>query len=123
LLAKKDAHGHLIKQAYGPWILPVFKLLARLKFLRGGIFDIFGKTAERRTERALIGEYEALVHEVLAGLHGENLALAIELAELPEGIKGYGHVKDRNLQAVRLKWQSLLTRWHAPDGGRQRQVA
>ncbi|WP_153099188.1 indolepyruvate ferredoxin oxidoreductase family protein [Paraburkholderia hayleyella] len=117
LLAKKDAHGHLVKKQYGPWILSVFRVLAKLKCLRGGPLDIFGKTAERRIERALIDEYEALVRELTHDLRAERLALAVELASLPEEIRGYGHVKDHNLHAVRIKWQALLQRWRTPEGG------
>jgi indolepyruvate ferredoxin oxidoreductase len=116
LLAKKDEKGHLVKKQYGPWMLSAFKLVAKMKFLRGSAFDVFGKTEERRTERALIGEYEALVRELLAGLKAENLPLAIELANLPDGIRGYGHVKENNLKAVRVKWNDLLAKWRTPGG-------
>ncbi|PTB17360.1 indolepyruvate ferredoxin oxidoreductase family protein [Trinickia symbiotica] len=116
LFAKKDANGHLIKKPYGPWMLSAFKLIAKLKFLRGTALDPFGKTEERRTERALIGEYEALVRELIGGLTAEKLALAVELASLPDGIRGYGHVKENNLRAVRTKWNELLGRWRAPGG-------
>jgi indolepyruvate ferredoxin oxidoreductase len=87
-----------------------------MKFLRGTMFDPFGKTNERRTEHALIGEYEALVRELIAGLTAEKLALALELANLPDGIRGYGHVKESNLRAVRTKWNELLARWRTPGG-------
>ncbi|MEX3955920.1 indolepyruvate ferredoxin oxidoreductase family protein [Trinickia sp. EG282A] len=116
LFAKKDANGHLIKKPYGPWMLSAFKLIAKLKFLRGTALDPFGKTEERRTERALIGEYEALVRELIGGLTPEKLALAVELASLPDGIRGYGHVKENNLRAVRTKWNELLGRWRTPGG-------
>jgi indolepyruvate ferredoxin oxidoreductase len=116
LFAKKDASGHLIKKQYGPWMLSAFKLIAKLKFLRGTAFDPFGRTEERRAERALVGEYEALVRELIAGLTAEKLALALELANLPDGIRGYGHVKENNLRAVRTKWRELLARWRTPGG-------
>ncbi|WP_153074385.1 indolepyruvate ferredoxin oxidoreductase family protein [Paraburkholderia bonniea] len=123
LLAKKDAHGHLVKKQYGPWLLNVFRVLAKLKFLRGSPLDPFGHTAERRTERALIGEYEALVAELLGSLNAERVPLAIELASLPDEIRGYGHVKDHNLSVVRVKWHALLLRWRAPGGGHARHAA
>ncbi|MCG1053608.1 indolepyruvate ferredoxin oxidoreductase family protein [Mycetohabitans sp. B5] len=123
-LAKKNAHGHLIKRSYGPWMLTAFKLLAKLKFLRGGPLDLFGRTAERRSERALIGEYEMLVNELISGLTRKNLPLAVELASLPDGIRGYGHVKENNLRTVRAKWDVLLARWRAsPAGGPEWAVA
>ena len=95
-------------------MLSAFGVLAKLKFLRGTALDVFGKTEERRTERALIGEYEALVREVVSGLKAGNLSLAVELAKLPDGIRGYGHVKENNLRAVRVKWNDLLARWRSP---------
>jgi indolepyruvate ferredoxin oxidoreductase len=87
------------------------KLLAHLKGLRGGALDIFGRSAERREERALIGEYEDCIRELLKSLNASNHALAAEIARLPEEIRGYGHVKARHFQAVRPKWQALMQRW------------
>jgi len=121
--SKKDAHGHLIKKKYGPWILSAMRVLAKLKFLRGTAFDVFGKTEERRTERALIGEYEALVRELILGLSVQKHALAVELANLPDGIRGYGHVKENNLKGVRVKWLDLLARWRSPQGGQAQHAA
>ena len=97
LLAKKDADGHLLKAEFGGWMWHAFKLLARCKRLRGGPLDPFGRSAERRMERALIGEYSAMIEALLARLDAGNHALAVELAALPEQIRGFGHVK---LQAV-----------------------
>ncbi|MDE2611786.1 MAG: 2-oxoacid:acceptor oxidoreductase family protein, partial [Burkholderiales bacterium] len=120
LFAKRDAHGNLLKKQYGPWMMSAFRLLAKLKGLRGGPFDLFGKTEERRTERALIGEYEALVDELLGRLSDHNLPLAVQLASLPEEIRGFGHVKARNLAQVRAKWARLLAQYRNPA---QQQVA
>jgi indolepyruvate ferredoxin oxidoreductase len=122
LFAKKDAQGHLIKKQYGPWMLSAFRVLAKLKFLRGTALDPFGRTEERRTERALIGEYEALISEVLGGLTASKMPLALELANLPDEIRGYGHVKENNLRAVRIKWKTLTGRWNGP-GDTARHVA
>ena len=111
LFAKKDDKGHLVKQRFGPAMLTGFRLLARLKGLRGTALDVFGRTEERRTERALIAEYQALVEELCAGLSAERHALALDLAQVPEQIKGYGHVKERNLAAARQRWSQLLAEW------------
>ncbi len=111
LLARHDARGHPVKQSYGPWVLKVFGLLARMKGVRGSVWDIFGKTQERRTERALIGQYQDTVEEILQNLRADNRPLAIELARVPDGIKGFGHVKARNLAAVRQTWEQLLNQW------------
>jgi indolepyruvate ferredoxin oxidoreductase len=111
LIAKTNAKGELQKQKFGPVMLTGFKLLKHLKGLRGTAFDVFGHTEERRTERALIGEYQASIDQVLAKLNADNHALALEIARVPEQIKGFGHVKARHLAAVRGKWASLLEAW------------
>ncbi|CDS53143.1 Indolepyruvate ferredoxin oxidoreductase, alpha and beta subunits [Polaromonas sp. CG9_12] len=108
LLAKKNDKGELQKQAFGPWMLTGFRLLAKLKGLRGTPFDVFGHSEERKEERALIAEYRASIEEVLAGLTLENHATAVEIARIPELIKGYGHVKARHLAAARPQWTALM---------------
>ena len=106
------------KQKFGPAMLTGFRFLAKLKGLRGTALDIFGRTEERKTERALIGEYRASIEEVMAGLNATNHATALEIASLPEQIRGYGHVKDRNLAAARSRWAELLVRWRDPHATR-----
>jgi len=113
-LARKDAQGRLVKQSFGPWVRRAFGLLARCKGLRGTAFDPFGRTEERRTERQLIDEYRACVEQLLAQLTPERLALAVEIASVPEDIRGYGHVKQRHLEAARKKWGALMERWRSP---------
>ncbi|MEC5409859.1 indolepyruvate ferredoxin oxidoreductase family protein [Paraburkholderia sp. MPAMCS5] len=108
LLAKRDANGHLVKKRFGPWMLPVFRAVARLKGLRGTPFDIFGKTGERRAERRLITEYVALVDEFCATLDRERVPAALKLATLPDRIRGFGHVKERNMAAVAKEKERLL---------------
>jgi indolepyruvate ferredoxin oxidoreductase len=112
LLARIDpATGKPRKMRFGPWVMGAFGLLAKLRFLRGTLFDVFGRTEERRTERALIGEYEALVDELLGRLTADNFAAALQLAALPEEIRGFGHVKARNLERVRAQWAELLAKF------------
>jgi indolepyruvate ferredoxin oxidoreductase len=108
LLAKRNERGHLIKQKMSPSMLLVFKALSRFKFLRGTALDIFGKTEERQTERALIQEYMDSVTEVLASLSIENHSIAVQLANVPDQIKGFGHVKERNLTAAMVQWQNSM---------------
>ncbi len=116
LLAQRDPQtGHLIKQEFGGWILPAFHLLARLKGLRGTAFDVFGYTAERKMERRLIADYEALVAELLQDLSAENHALAVKLASIPDDIRGYGHVKDAHLEKAKKKEADLLHQWRHPE--------
>ena len=115
LMTNRDpVSGELQKREYGPWILTAFKLLAKLKGLRGGRFDIFGYTEERRTERRLIDDYEATVESLLAGLNRDNHVLAVNIAALPDKIRGFGHVKERNLQAVAAEEAQLLNEFRQP---------
>ncbi len=111
LLARVDPKtGVPAKREYGAWMRPAMRLLARLKWLRGGALDPFGRTGERRMERALIGEYEATLDEVLAGLSPANHSVAVELARLPEQVRGYGHVKERHVAAYRERQRELMGR-------------
>jgi indolepyruvate ferredoxin oxidoreductase len=111
LLAKKNDKGELQKQAFGPWMLISFKLLAKLKRLRGTAFDVFGKSAERKMERALIADYLNSMALVMEKLNFENmqtrLPIALDIARIPESIKGFGHVKEKSIASARLKWDSL----------------
>jgi indolepyruvate ferredoxin oxidoreductase len=108
LLAKRNEKGQLLKQKMQPSMLLAFKVLAKLKFLRGTVFDIFGKTEERQTERALIQEYMDAMSEVLASLKAENHALAVQFANVTDLVKGFGHVKERNLAAAMVQWQNSM---------------
>ena len=123
LIAVKNEKGELQKQKFGPWMLTAFKLLARLKALRGTPMDVFGRTEERKIERALIDEYKASMEEVLASLSAENHATAVEIARIPEAIKGYGHVKARHLAAARPQWAALMTAFRRPAPAVERRVA
>ena len=115
LFSQRDPKtGHLIKQEFGSWMLPAFKALAKLKFLRGTKVDLFGYTAERKRERALIGEYEAVVGELLESLSPVNHALAVKLANTPDEIRGYGHIKDANVEKAKRKEAELLAQWRNP---------
>ena len=115
LLAKRDLEsGHLQKREYGPWMFRAFKLLARLRRLRGTRLDIFGYSAERRHERQLITDYEALIGELLSGLGHDNHALALELAAIPDNIRGYGHIKEASLAAAKAHQAQLLAAFRNP---------
>jgi indolepyruvate ferredoxin oxidoreductase len=116
LLAKRDpATSELRKREYGPWIFTAFKLLARLRSLRGGPLDVFGYTQERRMERQLIRDYESLIDELMARLSPANHALAVALASIPQDIRGFGHIKLRNLEAAQAKQAKLLEQLRAPE--------
>jgi indolepyruvate ferredoxin oxidoreductase len=120
LIAKKNERGELIKRPFGPWMRTAFGVLAKMKGLRGTAFDIFGRSEERKMERALIDEYKNCIDELLKSLNVGNRALAAEIARIPEDIRGYGHVKERHLNAARAKWAALMARWRA---GELRQAA
>ncbi|WP_218578755.1 indolepyruvate ferredoxin oxidoreductase family protein [Vineibacter terrae] len=116
LIADRDPRtGHLQKRAFGPIMMTAFSVLKRFKGLRGTRLDPFGRTEERRTERKLISDYEALIEEILGKLAPSNHGVAVQLASLPEEIRGFGHVKEANLKKVRTKWQALLTTFRNPE--------
>ncbi|HEY9254391.1 MAG TPA: indolepyruvate ferredoxin oxidoreductase family protein [Stenotrophomonas sp.] len=114
LLAKKDAQGRLLKREYGPWMFKAFGLLAKLRFLRGGVFDVFGYTAERRQERQLIADYARTVEGLLEKLDADNVGLAAQIAAIPEHIRGYGHVKEAHLEEAKVREAALLAQWRNP---------
>lgn len=118
LSAKRDADGHLLKRRYGSWMMGAFKLLARFKGLRGTALDPFGRTEERRQERRLVADYLALIEEFSTSLTAENLSFAIDLARVPEMIRGYGHVKERNMHEAHVRQTALLVNYrkHSPGG-------
>jgi indolepyruvate ferredoxin oxidoreductase len=114
LLARRDKiTGVPRKMTFGPWIFPVFRMLAKFKFLRGTVFDPFGHTAERKIERSLVREYEALLEEIFAKLTPENHHLAVGLAAIPDKIRGFGHVKLRHLKTAKADESALLEQFRA----------
>ncbi|MFP5515876.1 MAG: indolepyruvate ferredoxin oxidoreductase family protein [Alphaproteobacteria bacterium] len=106
--------GEPKKKTFGPWMLHALRLLAKGKRLRGTRFDPFGRTAERRQERQLIADYEAVMGEVLHSLTREKLDLAVEIAKLPMEMRGYGPVKARNVSVAKAKEAKLLEAYRAP---------
>ena len=115
ILAKPDpVTGVPRKRAFGSWMMSVFRLLARLKGLRGTAFDVFGRTEERRTERQLIVDYERIVGELLARLDRDNHAAAVAIAGIPDEIRGFGHVKAASLKPAKAKEAELLAAFRSP---------
>jgi indolepyruvate ferredoxin oxidoreductase len=113
LLSRPGPDGRPRKQAFGPWIRGAFRLLAGMKRLRGTALDVFGYTQERRLERQLARDYEALVREeLLPALRPDNLNLAVRLAEVVQQVRGFGPVKLANLVTARAQWKALLDAWH-----------
>ena len=122
LLSKTDpVTGHPQKKQYGEWMFKAFKRLAGLKRLRGGALDVFSKTAERQMERQLIEEYIQLLDQILARLDPVNHAAAVALASVPDEIRGFGHVKEKNLAAARELQAARLKAFN--EAQQERQVA
>jgi indolepyruvate ferredoxin oxidoreductase len=113
----------LRKAEYGSWVFGAFKLMAKLRGLRGTAFDPFGYTTERRGERALIDEYFATVQELSKGLTPDNVALAAEIASVPEQIRGYGHVKEAHLHKAQAKRAELVEAWRNPKAKAEAKAA
>lgn len=107
LLAKHDANGHLVKQRFGAWMGSVLSTLARFKGLRGTALDLFGYTEERKSERALITQYEQTLDLIVKNLTPDNHAQALALAQAPASIKGFGHIKAHQLAAAQTQWARL----------------
>jgi indolepyruvate ferredoxin oxidoreductase len=113
LLSRPGPDGRPRKRAFGPWVRGAFRVLAGMKRLRGTALDPFGHTQERRLERQLALDYEALVlEELLPALRPDNLALAVRLAEVVQQVRGFGPVKLANLVTARAQWHTLLDAWH-----------
>jgi len=118
LLARHDPEtGEPKKISFGPWMLKAFAVLAKFKFLRGTAFDPFGYTAERRTERRLVSEYEQLLEEICERLTPNNHRFAVELAMMPEKIRGFGPVKQRHLAAAKAEEAALREQFRAGAPG------
>ena len=118
LLARRDPEtGELRKREYGGWMLGAFRVLARMRRLRGTRLDLFGRTAERRMERRLIEEYRETVGEILDRLAPANHEAAVALASVPEGIKGFGHVKERSVEAAKRRAARLEAELRAAAAG------
>jgi indolepyruvate ferredoxin oxidoreductase len=109
--------GRPRKIAFGPWIFTAFRLLARMKRLRGTALDIFGKTAERRGERALVASYLADLERVVSSLGRADYGLLVEIARVPDLVRGFGPVKEANMAKAAAKRATLLARLDAPDAG------
>lgn len=111
-LSDRDPNtGQLIKKEYGSWLLSAFKFLARFKHLRGTRLDMFGKTAERKTERRLISEYRGVLEELCQNLQPENYSLAVKIANLPRDIRGFGHIKEKAILDVQKREDDLLSKF------------
>ncbi len=113
LLSRRDPRtGEAIKQSFGPWMMKAFGALARLKGLRGTVFDLFGHTEERRMERRLISDYESLLDDMVTRLSPDNHVAAVALASLPDKIRGFGHVKERSVKIAEGEKAALLDAFH-----------
>ena len=113
LISKKDELTKLpVKRVYGQWILRVFPLLAKLKFLRGTAFDVFGYSRERRLERQLIIDYKSAIERIATALDEHCFDTVLKIAQLPERVRGYGHVKEKSIIQFGKQLQALLDDIH-----------
>ncbi len=109
VLGRTDSFtGKPLKTEFGPWMMAGFRLLARMKRLRGTAFDLFGRTRERRMERQLIADYRAIIDGLLERPVRPDSAAALELASLPDMIRGFGHVKQANVAKAKAREAELL---------------
>ncbi len=121
LFSKRDpVTGHLKKKEYGSWMMRAFAVLANFKGLRGTRFDLFGYTEERKSERELISEYEKIITDILPMLSqsdfsNEQYQAAVALANSAQKLRGYGHVKENNVDLVKLQWQTIQQQLKHPD--------
>ena len=113
LLTQPGPDGRIRKMTFGPWMMTAFKLLAKFKHLRGTALDVFGYSHERKLERQLIEDYRAAIESLLPTLSKDNHGLAVEIASLPEEIRGFGYVKDSAVKKTRAKWESLVGQYFA----------
>ena len=114
--------GEARKKVFGPWMMNAFTVLAKFKGLRGTAFDIFGYSDERKMERRLIADYENTLEELLGKLSAENYDLAVDIASIPEFIRGYGHVKQQHLVDARKREGELLEVFRNPAVGGRREI-
>ena len=113
LLAKRDTTGRLQKKEYGSWMLKAMTVLARLRFLRGSVLDIFGYSAERKADREVLAQYRSMIDTLLNDLTTDRLTLATDIANLPDQLRGYGHIREQSLQEYESHRLQLLDRWHS----------
>jgi indolepyruvate ferredoxin oxidoreductase len=119
-ISKRDpVTGELLKRQFGPWMMTAFRMLAKFKGLRGGALDMFSKTEERRHERQLIEDYVKQLDEIAGKLNAANHAIAVQLASVPDEIRGYGHVKERNIKSAKALEEQLLRAFRSPQPVRQ----
>ncbi|MBP9756877.1 MAG: indolepyruvate ferredoxin oxidoreductase family protein, partial [Phenylobacterium sp.] len=112
IIAPKDSEGRPKKIAFGGWMLDYgFPVLAKLKGLRGTALDLFGHSEERRMERGLIADYQASLDRLLAGLAAEKMPLAVQIAQIPQQIRGYGHIKDASVTKAKAQEAALWGQW------------
>ena len=116
IFSKRDPDtGELKKKEFGSWIISSFKILSKLKFLRGTPLDIFGYTEERKMERQLIKDYKELILELLKNLNEDNHKYAVEIAMLPTKLRGFGHVKAKSFEQMKEKEAKLLNKFYGRE--------
>jgi indolepyruvate ferredoxin oxidoreductase len=108
---------------FGPWTMTLFRLLAKLKGLRGTAFDLFGKTSERKRERELLASYKSTIERLLPVLNKGNRATITEIASLPDQIRGFGPVKEASIATAKARETELLARLEPKSSNRLQAAA
>ena len=114
--------GEARKKIFGPWMMSAFAVLAKFKGLRGSVFDIFGYSDERKMERQLIADYERTIAELNDKLSADNYDVAVDIASIPEHIRGFGHVKHQHFVEAKKQEATLLQRFRHPEVGVRREI-
>ena len=114
--------GEAKKSVFGPWMMTAFAVLAKFKGLRGTAFDIFGYSDERKMERQLIADYEKTLEELLAKVSADNYEVAVDIASIPEFIRGYGNVKHRHFVEAKKREGELLEKFRNPAAGAAKEI-
>ena len=112
---RDPATGRLVKREVGPWLMSAFRLMAPLRNVRGSLFDPFRHSDERRLARELLDGYRADIERLLPELSSANHAIAVQIAALPDKVRGYGHVRQASATAVASERDRLLAQWRQPQ--------
>ena len=109
---KSKVDGKLLKIKFGGWLFNVFKLISKFKFLRGTKFDPFGYLNERKKERELITDYKQTIVDIGSKINKSNYETAVKIASIPDQIRGFGHVKEKNIKEAINNRTDLLNSFH-----------
>ena len=115
LISKRDPiSGHLKKREFGGWMLSALKMASLFKGMRSSPLNPFGYSQERKEDKAMLDQYEGVLNQIIDGLSENNKEAALEMARVPEFIRGYGHVRTQNIESAVRRWKSLDDQFRNP---------